>query len=154
MPKIDLGQVPLTNRTSYPPPHDEAVAGRWQRRFGKAAGLSLLGASHVVLRPGAWSSQRHWHRLADELVVVLAGEAVLVEDATDGAAGETVMRAGDIAAFPAGVANGHHFQNRSEEDCVLLAVSAGDEGDSGVYSDIDMLFTPAGYTRKDGTPIQ
>jgi uncharacterized cupin superfamily protein len=52
------------------------------------------------------------------------------------------------------VANGHHFQNRSAEDCVLVAISAGDEGDSGVYSDIDLEFGPAGYRRKDGSPIE
>ena len=154
MPKVDLSQVPLTNRTGYPPPHNEAVAGRWSRRFAKGAGLTLMGANYVVLQPGAWSSQRHWHREADELVVILQGEAVLVEDANDENGGETPMRAGDVAVFPRGVENGHHFQNRSEEDCVMLAVSAGDEGDSGFYPDIDMQFGPDGFTRKDGSRFE
>ena len=146
MPKIDLSDIEPTNRTGYPPPHSEAVAGRWYRRLAPAAGLTRMGASHVVLKPGAWSSQRHWHRAVDELVVVLEGEAVLVEDQ-----GETIMRAGDIAAFPRSVENGHHFQNRGTRDCVFMAISAGDEGDSGSYPDIDMQFGPDGFTRKDGS---
>ena len=32
------------------------------------------------LKPGAWSSQRHWHDGEDEFLVMLEGEAVLVED--------------------------------------------------------------------------
>ncbi len=148
MPKVDLAATPHVSRTGYPPPHDAAVAGRLNRRFAAEAGLSLLGANHVILQPGAWSSQRHWHRLADELVIMLAGEAVLVEDS-----GETLMRAGDIAAFPHGVENGHHLQNRSKAECVFVAISAGDEGDSGGYPDIDLLFGPAGFTRRDGTPF-
>ena len=154
MPKIDLETVPLTNRTGYPPPYNEAVAGRWYRRLAPASGLTRLGASHVVLKPGAWSSQRHWHRETDELVIILQGEAVLVEDSSDENGGETIMRAGDIAAFPRGVENGHHFQNRSEEDCVFVAISAGDEGDSGSYPDVDMQFGPDGFTRKDGSPFE
>ncbi len=149
MPKIDLSQVPLTNRTGYPPPHSSAVEGRWYRRLAPAAGLTRMGASHVVLQPGAWSSQRHWHSAADELVIMLEGEAVLVEDG-----GETVLRAGDIAAFPRGVENGHHLQNRSKEECMFVAISAGDEGDSGGYSDIDMAFGPAGFTRRDGSAFE
>jgi hypothetical protein len=31
-------------------------------------------------------------------------------------------------------------------------VTAGNPAGSGGYPDIDMLFGPAGYTRKDGTP--
>jgi uncharacterized cupin superfamily protein len=148
MPKLDLAAIPQTNRTGYPPPYDQAVAGRWVRRLRPAAGLTDLGAAHVVLKPGAWSSQRHWHAEEDELVVILEGEAVLVEDE-----GETVLRAGDIAAWPKGVKNGHVLQNRSGADCVMLAVSAGDTAaDYGEYPDIDMKFAPDGYLRKDGTP--
>ena len=54
--------------------------GRWQRAVGRAAHLTLLGARHVVLDPGAWSSQRHWHDGEDELLVMLSGKAVLIED--------------------------------------------------------------------------
>lgn len=146
MPKLDLDTIPQVNATGYPAPFDAAVAGRWYRRLAPTAGLTAMGASHVVLKPGAWSSQRHWHADEDELVVMLAGEAVLVEDG-----GETVLRAGDIAAFPRGVADGHHLQNRSDADCVFVAISAGTRG-SGAYPDIDMVFTPEGYFHRDGTP--
>ena len=148
MPKIDLETIEQTNRTGYPDPHDKAVAGRWYRRLAPAAGLSEIGASHVVLKPGAWSSQRHWHRGVDELLIMLSGEAVLVEDD-----GETVLRAGDVAAWPRGAENGHCLQNRTDADCSFVAISAGDAAsDSGVYPDIDMQFGPDGFSRKDGTP--
>ena len=149
MPKIDLEAIPQTNRTGYPDPHDRAVAGRWYRRLAPVAGLGEIGASHVVLKPGAWSSQRHWHDGVDELLVMLTGEAVLVEDD-----GETVLRPGDIAAWPKGVRNGHCLQNRSDAECSFVAISAGDSAnDSGSYPDIDMQFGPDGFSRKDGTPF-
>lgn len=148
MPKLDVDAVPQTNATGYPPPHDGRVQGRWYRRLGPVAGLAHMGVSHCVLRPGAWSSQRHWHESEDELVVMLEGEAVLVDDH-----GETVLRAGDVAAFPAGEANGHHLQNRSERDCVFMAIGAGDLDGNGSYSDIDMRFEGDVYLHKDGAPF-
>ena len=82
------------------------------------------------------------------MLVMIAGEAVLVEDD-----GEVPMRAGDIAVWPKGSTNGHHLINRSDADCVFVALGGGKRYDTGGgYSDIDMLFTPDGYTRKDGTP--
>ena len=109
MPKVDLESIEQVNRTGYPPPFDQDVAGRWYRRLAPATGLTDFGASHVVLKPGAWSSQRHWHDGEDEFLVMLSGEAVLVEDE-----GRTILRAGDIAAWPKGTGNGHHLRNESE----------------------------------------
>jgi uncharacterized cupin superfamily protein len=147
MPKLDLDAIPQTNATGYPAPFDADVAGRWYRRLTPAAGLTQMGASHVVLKPGAYSSQRHWHRLEDELLVMIAGEAVLIENE-----GETIVRPGDVLAWAAGVENGHRLHNRSDTDCIFVAVSAGDKDrDSGEYPDIDMVFDPDGYARKDGT---
>ena len=147
MPKLDLDAIAQTNRTGYPPPFDAAVQGRWHRRLAPACGLTELGVSHVTLQPVACSSQRHWHDGEDEFVVVLSGEAVLVDDE-----GETLLRAGDCAAFPKGDANGHHLQNRADAPCVFIAVSAGPRQGGG-YSDIDMLFTATGaYLHEDGTP--
>ena len=147
MPKIDLDFIEQVNRTGYPAPFDRAVGGRWYRRLAPAGGLTQFGVSHVVLKPGAWSSQRHWHDGEDEFLVLLEGEAVLAEDA-----GETLLREGDCAAWPKGSTNGHHLRNESENDCVFIVVGGGTNRGGG-YSDIDMMFTADGhYVRKDGTP--
>lgn len=146
MPKLDLDSIPQTNATGYPPEHADKVQGRWYRLIAPAAGLTDFGVSHVVLQPGAWSAQRHWHEAEDELVVMLAGEAVLVDDS-----GDTVMRPGDVAAFPKGDGNGHVLQNRSTEPCVYVAIGKPAASDCH-YPDIDMhLFDGQGFRRKDGS---
>jgi len=147
VPKLDLAAIPQSNATGYPAPFDEQVSGRFHRRLAPVAGLTLMGASHVVLKPGAWSSQRHWHDDEDELVIVLAGAGVLVEDA-----GRTELRAGDVCAWKKGVRDGHQIINESDADFVFIAISAGDADGSGGYSDIDMIFNAEGYFRRDGTP--
>jgi uncharacterized cupin superfamily protein len=146
MPKLDLDAIPQTNATGYPAPFDREVAGRWYRRLAPVAGLTDFGASHVVLKPGAWSSHRHWHDGEDEFLVMLSGKAVLAEDE-----GEVVLRAGDVAAFPKGTGNGHHLRNESDEDCCFVVIGGGTRTGGG-YSDIDMMFTAdSRYVRKDGT---
>ncbi len=97
MPKVDLQSIEQVNRTGYPSPFDRQVAGRWYRRIAPATGLTDFGVSHVVLKPGAWSSQRHWHDGEDEFLVMLSGEAVLVEDD-----GRTVLRPGDLRRLAQG----------------------------------------------------
>ncbi len=147
MPKLNLDDIPQTNATGYPPPFDKAVAGRWYRRLAPVAGLTDFAASHVELRPGAWSSQRHWHNGEDEMVIMISGEATLVEDD-----GRQTLRAGDIAVWPKGSTNGHHLINETAELCVFVALSGGKARDTGGgYSDIDMIFTSEGYFHKDGT---
>ena len=146
MPKLDLDTIPQTNATGYPAEYADVVAGRWYRRLAPASGITDFGFSHVTLKPGAWSAQRHWHEGEDEFVVMLSGEAVLVDDS-----GETVMRPGDIAAFPKGDGNGHMLQNRSNADCVYVAVGRPGETDCH-YPDIDMHLTAGqGFRRKDGS---
>jgi len=147
MPKLDLDSIESTNRTGYPPPYDAPMAKRHYRKLAPASGIADFGVSHVVLEPGGISSQRHWHEGEDELVVMLDGEAVLVEED-----GETAMRAGDLAVFPKGVANGHHLVNRSAAPCTFVAVGKTAASDCR-YPDIDLhLDGPSQrYTRKDGS---
>lgn len=149
MPKINLDAIVPENSTGYPAPFDQPVQGRWKKRLGRISNLSEMGACHVTLNPGAWSSQRHWHEGEDEFLVMLSGEAVMIEDE-----GETILRAGDCAVFPKGAQNGHHLINRSDADCAFICFSAGDVTKGGGYSDIDMVFTGAGYFHKDGTPYE
>jgi uncharacterized cupin superfamily protein len=148
MPKLDLEAIEPTNRTTYPMPYAAEMGKRRYRRLAPAAGLSDFGVSQVVMEPGGVSSQRHWHNGVDEFVVMVDGEAVLVEED-----GETILRAGDCAVFPKDVANGHHLVNRSDRNCTFLAFGGTAEGDCH-YPDADLHWDNQAqvYTRKDGTP--
>ena len=146
MPKLNLDATPLSNATGYPAPFDADVAGRWWRRLAPAGGLTAFGASHVVLKPRGWSSQRHWHRGEDELLIMLTGVAVLVEDQ-----GRSTLRPGDICTWAKGAENGHHLINESEADCSFVCISGGADA-GGSYPDIDMMWNGQGYCHKDGTP--
>ena len=134
MPKIDIDKIPVDAATRYPPPFDKAVVGRSRKRLGNAAGITQFGVNLCTLKPGAASSQRHWHENEDELVYVLQGEVVLCEDG-----GETVLKPGDAAAWKAGVANGHSLVNRSDRDAVFIEVGSRAATERAYYSDIDMM---------------
>lgn len=148
MPKIDLDAAPVFDGTGYPPPFHLQCYARRRRKLGDAAGLNQFGVNLMRLPHGQWSSQRHWHTAEDEFVWVLEGEVVLVEDGV-----ETVLRAGECAGFPAGAPNGHHLQNRSGEDALLLEVGGRrPEADICTYPDIDLHLPleAEGYETKDG----
>jgi uncharacterized cupin superfamily protein len=150
MPKIDINNVPLDRSTGYPPPFNTAVEGRERKRIGRTAGLTQFGVNICTLKPGASSSQRHWHENEDELVYVLEGEVVLREDS-----GEITLKPGDAAAWKAGVADGHCLVNRGTRDAIFIEIGTRAATERGHYPDIDMLATRdergARYTKKDGT---
>jgi uncharacterized cupin superfamily protein len=147
MPKIDIETTEVSVGSGYPAPFDAPCRERRRWRLGDAAGLTQFGVNLLRLAPGAWSSQRHWHSTEDEFVWVLEGEVVLVTDA-----GEQVLRAGDCAGFKAGVPDGHHLQNHSVAEAVVLEIGTRDwQADRCDYPDLDMLADPDGYLRRDGT---
>jgi uncharacterized cupin superfamily protein len=148
--KIDFNAVPVVTGSRYPAPFDAPCAARTRQRLGDAAELTDFGVNLLRLPPGVWSSQRHWHTAEDELLYVLEGEVVLVTDA-----GEQILKAGDCAGFKAGVADGHHLQNRSQREAVLLEVGSRKAADDEVdYPDIDLRFLKGrgGFSHKDGKP--
>jgi uncharacterized cupin superfamily protein len=151
MPKIEIDKVPIDTSTGYPPPFNKAVEGRSRKRLARAAGLTHFGVNICTLKPGAASSQRHWHEKEDELVYVLSGEVVLHEDS-----GETVLKPGDAAAWKANVDNGHCLINRSNRDAVFIEVGTRAAAERAHYSDIDMMVVRdekgARYTKKNGEP--
>ena len=148
MPKLDLDLVKPTNRTGYPPPYSEPMAKRHYRKLAAAAGLADFGVSHVILEPGGISSQRHWHEGEDEFLVLLDGEAILVENEA-----ETPLLPGDCASFPKGVANGHQLVNRSDRPCSFVVIGKPSTSDCH-YPDIDLhLDSRTGaFRHKDGRP--
>lgn len=111
----------------------EAVEGsspRLEERFGKAAGLTLLGVNVVTLAPGTRSAMRHWHTDSDEFVYILEGEATVVEND-----GETVIGPGDMALWPAGVPNAHHIWNRGTGPLRYLCAGTNPEAETVHYPD-------------------
>lgn len=137
--------------TQYPEEFKKVVAGRTKRPLGNVFGLTGFGCNLTRLEPGAWSALRHWHHKEDELIFVLEGELVLI---TDG--GETILKPGMAAGFKAGVANGHHLINRSNQDAVFLEIGDRVAGEKGEYPDVDMKFEHIGnssvFMHKDGRP--
>jgi uncharacterized cupin superfamily protein len=150
MPVIDPAKVPVKTGSIYPEPYASMMAGRSSLRLGEAGGLTQFGVNLVTLEPGALSSLRHWHLHEDEFVMVTEGECTLVEDA-----GETVLRPGDCAAFPAGRADGHQFINRTDSVARFLVVGTKAPREVATYSDHDLMVEiEAGRARfayKDGT---
>src|SRR6516225_2871709 len=153
MPKLDIEALPIDTKTPYPAPFDRVVYGRERRRLGNAAGLNQFGVNLTTLRPGAASALRHWHAREDELVYVLEGEVVLVEDE-----GEIVLKPGDAAGFKANTPNGHQLVNRSNRDAVYLEIGTRSKHETASYPDVDLLAVrdDAGmrYTHKNGEPYK
>ena len=151
MPKIDIAKVPADTVCMYPEPFHKPIDGRGRQRLGDAVGLGQFGVNLTTLKPGTWSSQRHWHRNEDEFVYVLEGEIVLCEDHS-----EIVLKPGDAAAFKANSCNGHCLINRTKQDAVYIEVGTRLVNETTVYSDIDMRLerdkTGVRYLKKTGEP--
>ena len=151
MPKIDIAKIQIDAGSNYPEPLRRVVAGRARKRLGNAAGLDQFGVNLTTLKPGAASALRHWHQKEDELVFILEGEVVLIDNS-----GETVLRPGDAAGFKANDPNGHHLVNKSGLDAVLLEIGTRSKHESAEYPDVDLLVIRddkgSRYTRKNGEP--
>ncbi|HUK01006.1 MAG TPA: cupin domain-containing protein [Steroidobacteraceae bacterium] len=148
--KIDRNAAPRVTGTGYPPPYDQPCRARERWRLGDAAGLTQFGVNLLRLPAGAWSSQRHWHTAEDEFVYVLEGEVTLITDS-----GEETLRAGDSAGFKANAADGHHLQNRSQRDALILEVGGRTPAEDEVlYPGIDLRLPRGhkGFAHNDGTP--
>jgi uncharacterized cupin superfamily protein len=148
---IDALEVQETVGSRYPSPFNEPCAKRSNRALGDFFGLKDFGVNLLILEPGAWSSQRHWHSHEDELVYVLEGTPTLITDE-----GDTDLRPGCATGFRAGVADGHHIVNMGETPAKLIVVGSRKVEDDAFYSDIDMQILRradgGGFTRKDGEP--
>jgi uncharacterized cupin superfamily protein len=126
------------------------MAGRNKRPLGDLFGLRNFGVNLTRLAPGAISALHHRHSRQDELIYVVEGEPTLFTDA-----GETQLRPGMVAGFPAG-GTAHHLENRTARDCLILEVGDRTKGDEGTYpnDDIQAAMGADGawrYTHKDGS---
>ncbi|MFB0517216.1 MAG: cupin domain-containing protein [Candidatus Neomarinimicrobiota bacterium] len=102
---------------------------RTRRRLGKATGAARIGVNYCRMRPGQVSSRFHYHTHEEEFLLVLEGQATLRvgEDCYEVGPGDAIsLKAGGPA---------HQLLNRTEEDCIYLAVGMRDPADTVVYPD-------------------
>jgi len=86
-----MQETKVARMADMPRDHDGAVAA-----LAKAVGVKQFGVNHIVLRPGVFTAKRHWHEQEDEFVLVLDGEATLIDEN-----GTRILVAGDIVGSQA-----------------------------------------------------
>jgi len=120
------------------------------RLLSDPGGISQFGGFIEELPPGSRSGRRHWHEAEDEMILMLSGEVVLVEET------ETTLRAGDAACWPAGHPVGHRLDNRGTEPARYLVIGTRRTRDRVHYTDHDLITEKDGaarrYLHRDGTP--
>ena len=121
----------------YPAPHDEQCKGRKSWPLTRDFGLTQFGVNKVELPPGAWSTQRHWHKSNDECVVVLEGSLTLVTNE-----GEEELGPGDCVAFRMNDPNAHHFQNRTNSVAVYYDIGGRDMLDVTTFPEMGVQAKP------------
>ena len=141
MPKIALPPIQSEADTAHPVLGAGSGPYAYQL-LSDLGGLTQFGAFIEILPPGSKSSFRHWHETEDEMIYLLSGEVVLVE------ACETTLRAGDVAAWPAGLAVGHCLENRSDAEVRYLVIGTRAARDVIHYPDHDLVTHKDGQTRR------
>jgi uncharacterized cupin superfamily protein len=118
--------------------------------FSDTAGIKQYGAYLQTLQPGSKSSMRHWHEKEDEFLFVVSGQVTIVEND-----GPHVLEPGDVACWPAGVANAHHVLNESGQPCSYLIVGTRLAQDVCHYPDVGKtLYTEGEAWRLEGSDGQ
>ena len=98
MPKTAIPD--LQNEVPKPHPVLGCLFGAYDYSIiGEPVGLTQFGVHIEVLRPGSKSSLRHWHETKDEMIYMLSGEVVLIEEA------ETRLYKGDASYLTIGTRN-------------------------------------------------
>jgi len=110
--------------------------------LGDPGGVTQFGVHLEMLPPGSRSSFRHWHETEDEMVCMLSGSVMLIEDR------ETPLHPGDVAAWPAGSPAGHCLENRSETEARYLTIGSRHAVDRIHDPDHDLITEKTGSGRR------
>ncbi|WP_076589217.1 cupin domain-containing protein [Vibrio ostreicida] len=135
----------------FPEPFKSRLGHSECKNLGDPFGLTQFGVNLEILEPNAQSALRHWHTKSDEFLYILEGELSLVTNSD-----EQVMSAGMCVGFPAGIENGHHLINRSDNQAKFIVIGSRVGGDKAHYPDDDFqwVIEESGdwiASRKDGS---
>lgn len=124
-------------------PTDPAAYAAGRSRLGPALGASRLGATVYELPPGTSICPYHYES-EEEWLLVLAGEITLRHPE-----GESVLRPGDVAAFPVGPAGAHKTTNTGDAAARLLMFATVDPVGYAAYPDSDKVLHWADSSPQD-----
>lgn len=108
----DVSDAPVVNLLALP--LEKESESRPGRRFAGTSLTGLFGAKATgmgvyEIEPGNASWPYHFEAIDEEWLIVIEGELTLRTPE-----GETVLRAGDVACFPAGAAGAHAVRNHTD----------------------------------------
>jgi uncharacterized cupin superfamily protein len=127
----NLLAVELDGELPEPPPGHSFTATSLTQRFGAVA----TGMGVYELEPGNTSWPYHFELTEEEWLIVIDGELTLRTPA-----GEAVLRAGDVACFPAGAAGAHAVRNHTDAPVRYAMPSTRTRhGGASVYPDSGKL---------------
>jgi uncharacterized cupin superfamily protein len=115
-----------------------------QSAVGVPTGAGSLNFDMRRLDAGEISSLYHFHRHAEELFMIVEGEATLRTPE-----GLQILRKGDIAFFGTGTAGAHQLYNHSPEPCIYLDVRTFLGVDIAEYPDSGRLLVVPTMERFD-----
>jgi uncharacterized cupin superfamily protein len=124
---VSSGNVWDVELEAAPEEWGEGVRGL---RLLDRSGRPRLVCSVWELDPGARSPQYHAHHAAEEMLLVLRGEAVLRTPD-----GERRLSEGEVVHFPVGSSGAHQVKNESEHVVRYLMVGAHNPFDAVEYID-------------------
>jgi uncharacterized cupin superfamily protein len=123
----NLLTVAVGDESGDPPPgHDFGGASLTETFGGVATGMGVY-----EIAPGNSSWPYHFETTEEEWLIVVEGELTIRTPA-----GETVLRAGDVACFPAGAAGAHAVRNHTDAPVRYVMPSTNPRyGGAAVYPD-------------------
>ena len=81
-----------------------------------------------TLRPGAFSTNRHWHEAEDQMAYVLDGSPTLVDEN-----GKHNLKVCEIVGFLAGRPSAHPSVNEHDHEAVLKVVGSRKAGQEAIH---------------------
>jgi uncharacterized cupin superfamily protein len=144
----NLLSLALEEASGNPAGHRFSAASLTRRVGAVATGMGVY-----ELEPGNASWPYHFETTEEEWLIVIEGALTLRTPE-----GEAVLRAGDVACFPAGAAGAHAVRNHTDATArYAMPSSSAPYGDAAVYPDSGKVHVAAaGFDHRGrlGEPVE
>jgi uncharacterized cupin superfamily protein/glyoxylase-like metal-dependent hydrolase (beta-lactamase superfamily II) len=135
--RVNFDELEFRTYPSNEPEPPEYAPVKWAE-VGHLIGATHLGYAATRMPPGTKFCPLHWHTAEEELFIVWEGTPTLRTPH-----GTTVLRRGDIIAFPTRPFGAHQLLNEADTDAVLLLIANTSDYDNCFYPDSNKVLVEA-----------